>query len=303
MKMKRKGIILLGGHGSRLYPITKSVNKHLLPIFDKPMIYYSLSVLMLAGIREILFITNPEDLSTYKKFFLYGSKLGLKIEYKVQSKPRGIAEAFIIGEKFLDNKPSALVLGDNIFYGNNLSKILQKANLRKKGATIFAYSVNDPSRYGILEFNKSKKIISIKEKPKKPKSNYAVTGLYFYDQKVIKYAKEIKPSARGELEIIDINKKYLKNNNLNFELLERGHAWLDTGTNKSLIEASSFISNIQERQGLKISCIEEIAFKKKFITKKQLLQIANSMKNSGYGNYLKKSHLIKIKYKNILYDN
>ena len=288
MKMKRKGIILLGGHGSRLYPITKSVNKHLLPIFDKPMIYYSLSVLMLAGIREILFITNPEDLSTYKKLFSDGSKLGLKIEYKVQSKPRGIAEAFIIGEKFLDNKPSALVLGDNIFYGNNLSKILQKANLRKKGATIFAYSVNDPSRYGILEFNKSKKIISIKEKPKKPKSNYAVTGLYFYDQKVIKYAKEIKPSARGELEITDINKKYLKNKNLNVELLERGHAWLDTGTNKSLIEASSFISNIQERQGLKISCIEEIAFKKKFITKEQLLQIANSMKNSEYGNYLKK---------------
>ena len=286
MKMKRKGIILLGGHGSRLYPITKSVNKHLLPIFDKPMIYYSLSVLMLAGIREILFITNPEDLSTYKKLFSDGSKLGLKIEYKVQSKPRGIAEAFIIGEKFLDNKPSALVLGDNIFYGNNLSKILQKANLRKKGATIFAYSVNDPSRYGILEFNKSKKIISIKEKPKKPKSNYAVTGLYFYDQKVIKYAKEIKPSARGELEITDINKKYLKNKNLNVELLERGHAWLDTGTNKSLIEASSFISNIQERQGLKISCIEEIAFKKKFITKEQLLQIANSMKNSEYGNYL-----------------
>lgn len=289
MKMERKGIILLGGHGSRLYPITKSVNKHLLPIFDKPMIYYSLSVLMLAGIREILFITNPEDLSTYKKLFSDGSKLGLKIEYKVQSKPRGIAEAFIIGEKFLDNKPSALVLGDNIFYGNNLSKILQKANLRKKGATIFAYNVNDPSRYGILEFNKSKKkIISIKEKPKKPKSNYAVTGLYFYDQKVIKYAKEIKPSAREELEITDINKKYLKNNNLNFELLERGHAWLDTGTIKSLIEASSFISNIQERQGLKISCIEEIAFKKKFITKKQLLQIANSMKNSEYGNYLKK---------------
>ena len=288
MKIKRKGIILLGGHGSRLYPITKSVNKHLLPIFDKPMIYYSLSVLMLAGIREILFITNPEDLSVYKKLFSDGSKLGLKIEYKVQSKPRGIAEAFIIGEKFLDNKPSALVLGDNIFYGNNLSKILQKTNLRKKGATIFAYSVNDPSRYGILEFNKSKKIISIKEKPKKPKSNYAVTGLYFYDQKVIKYAKEIKPSARGELEITDINKKYLENKNLNVELLERGHAWLDTGTNKSLIEASLFISNIQERQGLKISCIEEIAFKKKFITKKQLLQIANSLKNSEYGNYLKK---------------
>ena len=286
--MKRKGIILLGGHGSRLYPITKSVNKHLLPIYDKPMIYYSLSVLMLAGIREILFITNPEDLSTYKKFFSDGSKLGLKIEYSVQSKPRGIAEAFIIGEKFLDNKPSALVLGDNIFYGNNLSKILQKANLRKKGATIFAYSVNDPSRYGILEFNKSKKIISIKEKPKKPKSNYAVTGLYFYDQKVIEYAKEIKPSARGELEITDINKKYLKNNNLNFELLERGHAWLDTGTKKSLVEASAFISNLQERQGLKISCIEEIAFKKKYITKKQLLQIANTLKNSEYGDYLKK---------------
>ena len=288
MKMKRKGIILLGGHGSRLYPITKSLNKHLLPIYDKPMIYYSLSVLMLAGIREILFITNPEDLCIYKKFFSDGSKLGLKIEYKVQPKPRGIAEAFIIGEKFLDNKPSALVLGDNIFYGNNLSKILQKANLRKKGATVFAYSVNDPSRYGVLELNKSKKIISIKEKPKKPKSNYAVTGLYFYDQKVIKYAKEIKPSERGELEITDINKKYLENKNLNVELLERGHAWLDTGTNKSLIEASLFISNIQERQGLKISCIEEIAFKKKFITKKQLLQIANSMKNSEYGNYLKK---------------
>ena len=288
MKMKRKGIILLGGHGSRLYPITKSVNKHLLPIYDKPMVYYSLSVLMLAGIREILFITNPEDLSIYKKFFSDGSKLGLKIEYKVQPKPRGIAEAFIIGEKFLDNKPSALVLGDNIFYGNNLSKILQKANLRKKGATVFAYSVNDPSRYGVLELNKSKKIISIKEKPKKPKSNYAVTGLYFYDQKVIKYAKEIKPSERGELEITDINKKYLENKNLNVELLERGHAWLDTGTNKSLIEASLFISNIQERQGLKISCIEEIAFKKKFIKKKQLLQIANSLKNSEYGNYLKK---------------
>ena len=288
MKMKRKGIILLGGHGSRLYPITKSVNKHLLPIYDKPMVYYSLSVLMLAGIREILFITNPEDLSIYKKFFSDGSKLGLKIEYKVQPKPRGIAEAFIIGEKFLDNKPSALVLGDNIFYGNNLSKILQKANLRKKGATVFAYSVNDPSRYGVLELNKSKKIISIKEKPKKPKSNYAVTGLYFYDQKVIKYAKEIKPSERGELEITDINKKYLENKNLNVELLERGHAWLDTGTIKSSIKASSFISNIQERQGLKISCIEEIAFKKKFITKKQLLQIANSMKNSEYGNYLKK---------------
>tara|TARA_B100000925_G_scaffold277317_1_gene245180 strand:+ start:635 stop:1513 length:879 start_codon:yes stop_codon:yes gene_type:complete len=286
--MKRKGIILLGGHGSRLYPITKSVNKHLLPIYDKPMVYYSLSILMLVGIREILFITNKEDLYTYKKFFSDGSNLGLKIEYKVQSKPRGIAEAFIIGEKFLDNKPCALILGDNIFYGNNLSKILKKVNLRKKGATVFAYNVNDPSRYGILEFGKNNKIISIREKPKKPKSNFAVTGLYFYDQKVIKYAKEIKPSARGELEITDINKKYLENKNLNVEKLDRGYAWLDTGTNKSLIEAASFISNIEERQGLKISCIEEIAFKKKFITKKQLLQIAKSLKNSEYGNYLKK---------------
>jgi len=289
MKIKKqfKGIILAGGTGSRLYPITKTISKQLLPVYDKPMIYYPLSTLMLAGINEILIITNEEYLSSYQALLGDGSKWGMRIVYKVQKSPNGIAEAFIIGEEFINGHPVALILGDNIFYGHNLSSLLSSAINNKSGATIFAYHVKDPERYGVVEFDDHKNVISIDEKPYKPKSNYALTGLYFYQNNVVNLVKKLTPSPRGELEITDLNKLYLKQNSLKVEILKRGYAWLDTGTHDSLLEASHFISTIEKRQGLKIACPEEIAFSNKWITKKQLLNLAADINNEDYLNYLK----------------
>lgn len=283
-----KGIILAGGSGTRLYPITKAVSKQILPLYDKPMIYYPLSVLMLSGIREVLIISTPRDISVFKELFGDGKWLGMNFEYAVQDKPRGLADAFIVGKDFIGNDSVALVLGDNIFYGQSFTSTLNKAAEKvntKGGAVIFGYYVKNPTAYGVVEFDKSGKVLGIEEKPSVPKSNYAVPGLYFYDNSVVKIAADIKPSARGEIEITEVNNTYLKREELNVELLGRGMAWLDTGTYDGLLEASNFIATIQKRQGMYVSCIEEIAFRNKWITKEQLLDLAKGYKTE-YGRYL-----------------
>ena len=283
---KMKGIILAGGSGTRLYPITRAISKQLMPIYDKPMIYYPLSVLMKAGINEILIITTPEDSESFKKLLGDGRDIGCFIHYAVQEVPNGLAQAFVIGEHFIDKDNVALILGDNIFYGTSIDNILPKCT-NPDGGIVFAYHVSDPERYGVVEFDKDKKAISIEEKPKKPKSNYAVTGLYFYDNDVIEIAKNLKPSPRGEYEITDVNKEYLKRGKLKVETLDRGTAWLDTGTFSSLMHASQFVQMVEERQGLKVGSIEEVAYEQGFINKEQLLKIAEPLIKSGYGIYLK----------------
>ncbi|GAB1453652.1 glucose-1-phosphate thymidylyltransferase RfbA [Draconibacterium sp.] len=284
--MTMKGIILAGGSGTRLYPITRSVSKQILPVYDKPMIYYPLSVLMLAGIREILVISTPTDIGLYENLLGDGSQLGIQISYKIQPSPDGLAQAFILGEEFIGDDNVCLILGDNIFYGYNFRSILEEAAGLKDGSIVFGYYVNDPDRYGVVEFDPNGKVISIEEKPEVPKSNYAVTGLYFYSNDVVEKAKNLKPSKRGELEITDLNRLYLDENRLNVKLLGRGFAWLDTGTHDSLLQASNFIATIEQRQGLKVSCIEEIAFKKGFINKEQLLELAKPLSKNQYGQYL-----------------
>ena len=286
MKHSIKGIILAGGSGTRLYPLTIAMSKQLLPVYDKPMIFYPLSILMLAGIREILIISTPSDLPNFKKLLGTGENFGLKLSYAEQPSPDGLAQAFIIGEKFIGKSNVAMILGDNIFYGNGLVKILKKAVRNKNRATIFGYYVNDPERFGVAEFDAKGKVISIEEKPKKPKSNYAITGLYFYDNRVIEFAKKIKPSARGELEITDVNKLYLKAGHLDVELLGRGFAWLDTGTITSLINANDFVKIIEERQNTKIAALEEIAYKNGWIKRNDLIKIAKQYEKSQYGQYL-----------------
>lgn len=281
-----KGIILAGGSGTRLYPITKSISKQIIPIYDKPMIYYPLSVLMLAGIREILIISTPKDIHLYEDLLENGSQLGIKLEYAIQPSPDGLAQAFIIGEKFIGDDSVCMVLGDNIFYGYNFSAILEDAAALTDGSIVFGYYVNDPERYGVADFDEHGKVLSLEEKPENPKSNYAVTGLYFYSNDVVAKAKALKPSPRGELEITDLNRLYLEEGRLKMKLLGRGFAWLDTGTHESLMQASTFISTIEQRQGLKISCIEEIAFSKGFIDKDQLLKLAEPLKKNQYGEYL-----------------
>jgi len=281
-----KGIILAGGSGTRLYPVTKSISKQIVPVYDKPMIYYPLSVLMLAGIREILIISTPQDIHLYENLFGKGEDLGLQLEYAIQPSPDGLAQAFIIGDEFIGNDSVAMVLGDNIFYGLDFSRQLKKAAELKDGATVFGYYVNDPERYGVAEFDANGKVLSLEEKPQNPKSNWAVTGLYFYSNDVVEKAKGLKPSARGELEITDLNKLYLEEGRLTVELLGRGMAWLDTGTHDSLLEASNFISTIQNRQGLQVACLEEIAYRKGYISREKLLQLAEPLKKNLYGQYL-----------------
>lgn len=281
-----KGIILAGGSGTRLWPSTKVICKQLIPVYDKPMIYYPLSVLMLAGISEILIISTPQDTPRIEGLLGDGESLGLKISYAVQAHPNGLAEAFILGAEFIGNDSVALVLGDNIFYGNQLSALVQNAAKKQNGATVFGYYVTDPERYGVIEFDKEQKVLSIEEKPQKPKSNWAAVGLYFYDNRVVEWARNLKPSARGELEITDINNLYLRDGSLHVELMKRGFAWLDTGTQDSLLEASNFVQIIQKRQGIKMSCLEEIAYRMKYISLEKLEALGNELKKTEYGHYL-----------------
>lgn len=284
--MKRKGIILAGGSGTRLYPVTQAVSKQLMPVYDKPMVYYPLSTLMLAGIREVLLISTPMDTPRFADLLGDGGRWGMNIQYAVQPSPDGLAHAFVIGREFLQGGPSALVLGDNIFYGHDLARLLHSANAREVGASVFAYHVNDPERYGVVEFDKHQRVVSIEEKPLAPKSNFAVTGLYFYDDQVCDFAASLKPSARGELEITDVNRLYLDQQQLNVETMGRGYAWLDTGTHDSLLEAASFIATLQKRQGLQVACPEEIAYRQGWISAEQVQRLAEPLKKNGYGQYL-----------------